>query len=64
MKIIWFEEAWDDYTYWQSQDKKTTKRINQLVQDSRSNDTQYKVILPHSAISQRTQRHGEEEQRK
>ena len=34
MKIIWFEEAWEDYIYWQSQDKKTTKRINQLLQDS------------------------------
>jgi len=34
MKIIWFEEAWDDYLSWQLQDKKTTKRINQLIQDS------------------------------
>ena len=34
MKIVWFEEAWEDYVYWQSQDKKTVKRINQLVQDS------------------------------
>ena len=33
MKTIWFEEAWKDYLYWQSQDKKTMKRINQLVQD-------------------------------
>jgi len=37
MKIFWFEEAWADYTYWQSQDKKTAKRINQLVQDSARN---------------------------
>jgi len=27
MKIVWFEEAWEDYLYWQSQDKKTLKRI-------------------------------------
>ena len=33
MKIIWFEEAWEDYVYWQSQDKRTIKRINQLLQD-------------------------------
>jgi len=33
VKTIWFEEAWKDYLYWQSQDKKTMKRINQLVQD-------------------------------
>ena len=37
MKIIWFKEAWADYIYWQSQDKKTAKRINQLVQDSARN---------------------------
>ncbi len=37
MKIIWFEEAWDDYVYWQGQDKKTIKRINQLLQDSTRN---------------------------
>lgn len=32
MKIVWNDEAWDDYLYWQVQDKKTLKRINQLVQ--------------------------------
>jgi len=33
MKKIWFEEAWEDYLYWQTQDKKTVKRINILVKD-------------------------------
>ena len=33
MKKIWFDEAWDDYLYWQAQDKKTIKRINALIQD-------------------------------
>lgn len=37
MKVIWFEEAWEDYLYWQSQDKKTLKRINQLLQDAKRN---------------------------
>ena len=37
MKIIWFEEAWEDYVYWQTQDKKTIKRINQLLQDATRN---------------------------
>ena len=32
-KIQWDIDAWDDYTYWQTQDKKTLKRINQLVKD-------------------------------
>ena len=26
-------KSWDDYLYWQKQDKKTLKRINQLLQD-------------------------------
>ncbi|MEG2013956.1 MAG: Txe/YoeB family addiction module toxin [Anaerovoracaceae bacterium] len=30
---IWFDEAWDDYIYWQTQDKKTIKRINSLLKD-------------------------------
>lgn len=33
MKKIWFDEAWEDYTYWQTQDKKTIKRINALLKD-------------------------------
>jgi len=38
MKVIWFEEAWDDYLYWQTQDKRTIKRINQLLQDTKRNN--------------------------
>ena len=30
---IWFNEAWEDYLYWQSQDKKTLKRVNALLKD-------------------------------
>ncbi|MCL2826483.1 MAG: Txe/YoeB family addiction module toxin [Eggerthellaceae bacterium] len=37
MKIIWFEEAWDDYLSWQSQDRRTLKRINMLLQDIERN---------------------------
>jgi toxin YoeB len=33
MKMIWFEDAWEDYIYWQTQDKKTLKRINLLLKD-------------------------------
>lgn len=33
-KIIqWDFDAWEDYLYWQTQDKKILKRINQLVKD-------------------------------
>ena len=33
MRKIWDEDAWEEYLYWQTQDKKTLKRINQLLQD-------------------------------
>lgn len=33
MKILWEERAWEDYCYWQMQDKKTLKKINQLIKD-------------------------------
>jgi toxin-antitoxin system, toxin component, Txe/YoeB family len=33
MKKIWFDEAWEEYLYWQMQDKKTIKRINTLLKD-------------------------------
>ena len=34
MNKIWYDRAWDDYLYWQSQNKKTLKRINQLIRDA------------------------------
>lgn len=33
MRKVWFDEAWEDYTDWQKQDKKTLKRINALIRD-------------------------------
>ena len=33
-KLAWTEEAWKDYLYWQTQDKKTLKRINKLISDT------------------------------
>ena len=31
--LIFSPDGWSDYLYWQSEDKKTLKRINQLIQD-------------------------------
>lgn len=31
--LSWTDEAWNDYLYWQTQDKKTLKRINKLISD-------------------------------
>lgn len=33
MDLQWAKSAWDDYLYWQTQDKKTLKRINTLIKD-------------------------------
>jgi toxin YoeB len=33
MKIDFSQSTWADYTYWQNQDKKILKRINQLIED-------------------------------
>lgn len=33
MILSWTEEAWEDYLWWQSHDKKILKRINNLIKD-------------------------------
>ena len=33
MTKVWHEKAWEDYIYWQTQDKKTLKKINRLLTD-------------------------------
>ena len=37
MKVLWEERAWADYLYWQKQDRKTLKRINELVKTAAHN---------------------------
>ena len=37
LNIMWTAEAWDDYIHCRGQDKKTLKRINQLVEDAQIN---------------------------
>ena len=34
-KLVWTDEAWSGYVYWQTQDRKTLKRINRLLEDAR-----------------------------
>lgn len=31
-QLAWTDNAWNDYLYWQKQDKKTLRRINRLIQ--------------------------------
>ena len=37
MRILWEDRAWNEYLYWQTQDKKTLKRINTLIKDIQRN---------------------------
>ncbi|MDR1572725.1 MAG: Txe/YoeB family addiction module toxin [Clostridiales Family XIII bacterium] len=37
MNKLWQDEAWQDYLYWQTQDKKTLNRINRLIRDIERN---------------------------
>jgi len=37
MNKVWHDKAWDEYLYWQTQDRKTLKRINTLLKDIERN---------------------------
>jgi toxin YoeB len=37
MKIVWDEDAWADYLWWQGQDRRMLRRINQLIEDIQRN---------------------------
>ena len=37
-KILFADLGWEDYLYWQTQDKKTLKKINALIKDISRND--------------------------
>jgi toxin YoeB len=34
VKLVFAEQAWQDYLYWQQQDKRVVKRINELIEDT------------------------------
>ena len=34
MKLIFADEAWEDYLYWQKQDKRIVERINKLIRET------------------------------
>ncbi len=35
MRLVWEDDAWEDYLYWQAQDRKILKRVNLLIKDIR-----------------------------
>ena len=34
MQLVWDQDAWNDYLYWQQTDKKILQRINELIKDT------------------------------
>ncbi|MDD7732196.1 MAG: Txe/YoeB family addiction module toxin [Firmicutes bacterium] len=49
-KIIWSDDAWKDYLYWQMQDKKTLKCINRLIKDIERNGPLEGIGQPEALI--------------
>lgn len=37
LNLLFLPEGWEDYLYWQTQDKKTLRRINALIKDIQRN---------------------------
>lgn len=37
MNVLWEGRAWEDYLYWQNQDRKILRRINDLIKDMQRN---------------------------
>lgn len=37
MRLVWDEFAWDDYVFWQTQDRKILERISALIKDVERN---------------------------
>ncbi len=37
MNLTFTSDSWDDYLYWQKNDKKIAKRINQLIKEIKRN---------------------------
>jgi toxin YoeB len=35
MRLLWSDEAWEDYVYWQQSDPKVVQSINDLIRDIR-----------------------------
>ena len=37
MNLLWTDAGWEDYLYWQNEDRKILKRINELIKDVNRN---------------------------
>lgn len=46
MNKRWEDEAWEDYVAWQTEDKKTLKRLNALIRDIERNGAMVGIGKP------------------
>ena len=58
MYIAWHNDAWDDYLYWQMQDKKTLKRINTILKDIIRNPLSFKRYRTQGNVKANTQNYA------
>jgi toxin YoeB len=40
VKVTLADDGWEDYLYWQAQDRRILKRVNQLVEDISRNENE------------------------
>lgn len=45
MQLLWEERAREEYCYWQTQDKKTLKRINILIKEMQRSPHEGAIII-------------------
>lgn len=48
MRKLWGDEAWDDYLYWQSNNKKIAAKINELIKSIEREGTMKGLGKPES----------------
>lgn len=53
MLLTWTPQAWEDYLYWQATDKRTVKRINELLRDALRNPFEGLASRSRSALTLR-----------
>ena len=46
MRKTWTDAGWDDYLYWQLQDKKTLRKVNDLIKDIERNGVREGIGKP------------------
>ena len=61
MKLIWSENSWNDYLYWQNNDKKIVKRINTLIKEIKREPNRLGEQANQSLLNMSLQDVGQEE---